>query len=100
VPEYLDGISANLRRAAADGRVAAREPVERVLDVLDGLERQPVTDWKLAAPAAAEHEGWSERDEAHFREAVMDAVAEDAIPAFRRFRDTLKDAVLPVARPS
>ena len=100
VPEYLDGISTNLRRAAADGRVAAREPVERVLDVLEGLERQPAAAWKLAAPAAAEHEGWSERDQAQFREALLDAVSEDAIPAFRRFRATLQDDILPVARPS
>jgi uncharacterized protein (DUF885 family) len=97
---HLDQMSSNLRRAAADGRVAAITPIERVLDVLGSLEALPAEDWKLAAPATAAHDGWSDVDRTRLRDDVLGAVRDVAIPAFRRYRETLEREILPVARPS
>jgi len=98
IGRHLDQMGANLREAAADGYVAVTKPVERVLDVLEHLEALPPEDWKLMAPAAEEHAEWSEADLQQFRKAVDGAVRDIAIPGFRRYRETLQRAVLPVAR--
>jgi uncharacterized protein (DUF885 family) len=97
---YLDQLSENLRRAKADGRVAVRNPVERVIDVLRGLEALPVEAWKLAAPASAAPKGWSGADLAAFRDDLLAAVRDVAMPAFRRYGETLEGEILPAARPS
>jgi len=96
---YVDVLIANLRRAAADGRVAVRAPVERTIDILRGLEVQPPDQWKLAAPAADDHADWSDADLARFREDLVDAVSEVAAPAFGRYRQVLEAEILPIARP-
>ena len=97
--ELIDDLRANLREAAADGLVSAAKPVERVIDVVDHLLSQPAERWKMAAPAEAPHDDWSERDLASFRAELLDAVREVAIPAFRRYRETLETNILPLARP-
>ncbi len=98
IGRYLDQMGANLRESAADGYVAVNKPVERVLDVLIHLEAMPPGEWKLAGPASAEHADWSEADLRRFREAIDGAVRDVAIPGFRRYRETLERAVLPLAR--
>jgi uncharacterized protein (DUF885 family) len=99
IGRYLDQLGASLRESAADGYVAVVKPVERVLDVLAHLEATPAEGWKLASPAAATHDDWSEGDVARFREELLEAVRNEAIPGFHRYRETLEQAVLPVARP-
>jgi uncharacterized protein (DUF885 family) len=98
VGAFVDATIDNLRRAVADGRVAARAPVERTLAELDALLAKPPTAWKMAAPAEAAHDDWPAGAAAAFREAVVDAVAEDVAPAFRRYRDALRRDILPAAR--
>jgi uncharacterized protein (DUF885 family) len=98
VGRYLDQARAGLREAAADGRVAVETPVRRQLGVLTNLEREPPEQWKLAAPASAEHEDWSESERQRFRVELLDAVREVAIPAFRRYRETLQRDIEPIAR--
>ena len=99
IGRYLDQMGANLRESAADGLVAVNKPVERVLDVLAHLDASPAEDWKLAGPASVEHPDWSEADLRRFREGLLDAVREVAIPGFRRYRETLERSRAP-ARPS
>src|SRR5262245_4473707 len=71
---YLDRLGASLREAAADGLVAVTNPVERTLDVLDRLEALPPEDWKLSGPANVEHDDWSDRDLARFRDDLVSTV--------------------------
>jgi uncharacterized protein (DUF885 family) len=99
IGRYFDAIRGNLREAAADGKVAVVKPVERVLDILGGLESLPANAWKLAAPASGDLPGWSEADRERFRTALLQAISEIAIPGFRRYRETLERDVLPIARP-
>ncbi|HTK45654.1 MAG TPA: DUF885 domain-containing protein [Patescibacteria group bacterium] len=98
VGRYLDQVRAGLREAAADGRVAVETPVQRQLEVLRNLEREPAEQWKLAAPATAAHEDWPESDRVRFRSELLEAVREVAVPAFRRYRETLERDVAPMAR--
>src|SRR5512143_2235928 len=99
VGAFVDATIDNLRRAVADGRVAARAPVDRTLAELDALLAKPPRTWKMAAPSDAAHDDWPEDAAAAFREAVVDAVTEDVAPAFRRYRDALEREILPAARP-
>jgi uncharacterized protein (DUF885 family) len=98
VGQHLDQYGANLREAAADGYVAVRKPVERLLDVLDHLDATPVEDWKLAAPAAADHPDWSGQDLQRFRGDLTEAVRDVAVPGFHRYGETLRRHILPIAR--
>ena len=98
VARYLDQIRAALREAAADGRVAVETPVQRQVEVLEHLDQTPPDEWKLAAPATAPHDDWPAADLAAFRTQLLEAVADVAIPAFRRYRETLERDIAPVAR--
>jgi uncharacterized protein (DUF885 family) len=95
---YLDEVIAGLRRSAGEGRIAVRNPVERVLDVLRGLEATPTDGWKLASPASVELDDWSPRDLAAFRDDLLEAVREVAVPGFRRYHEALEREILPAAR--
>ena len=99
IGKFFDDLRANLREAAADGAVAAAKPAERVLDILDHLLDEPPEGWKLAKPAEAAHDDWSEADLEAFRTGLLEAVREVAVPAFRRYRDTIARDVAPIARP-
>ena len=96
--DLLDQMGANAREAAADGRVAVVKPVERMLEILRGLEVLPAEDWKLAEPAGSIPEDWSAADRDRFRKDLIAAVRDGAAPGFRRYRETLERHILPAAR--
>jgi uncharacterized protein (DUF885 family) len=96
---YLDQVIADLRRALASGRVAVRTPVARTIDELRHLERLPAAEWKLASPAKAAHPAWTAAEREAFATDLLTAVEAVAIPAFRRYRETLEHEILPAARP-
>jgi uncharacterized protein (DUF885 family) len=98
IGRYLDQLGAELRESAADGRVAVETPVDKMLDQLDGLEAQPAEAWKLAGPARADHDDWRAADLDWFRANLLTTVAEVAVPAFRRYRETLQRDIRPLAR--
>jgi uncharacterized protein (DUF885 family) len=98
IGRYLDQVRAGLREAAADGRVAVETPVQRQIEVLRQLDDTPPEKWKLTAPGEVAHEDWSDRDLASFRADLFEAVRDVAIPAFRRFRETLERDITPLAR--
>jgi uncharacterized protein (DUF885 family) len=100
IGRYLDQMGAELRESAADGRVAVENPVDKMLNILDGLVDKAPDDWKLAGPARAEHEDWNAADLEWFRANLMTVVTDVAIPAFRRYQETLRRDIRPLARPS
>jgi len=95
---FLDQARDGLREAAADGRVAVATPVQRQIEVLQGLEHVAPADWKLAAPATEAHDDWSTAEVTAFQRDVLEAVTDVAIPAFRRYRETLERDIAPIAR--
>jgi uncharacterized protein (DUF885 family) len=96
----VDTHASNLRRSLADGRVAARAPVERTIDLLRTLLAAPDATWPLLKPAAAiaRLDGWSEGDRSRFRASLQDAVGAVIRPALERLQATLTDVILPAAR--
>jgi uncharacterized protein (DUF885 family) len=98
VGDYLDARTANLRRAAGQGRIATREAVSRVLRQLDELFDQPSSAWVMMQPARTPHPDWPEAERRALEEGVAGAVEQSIRPAFERYRTVLRDEVLPRAR--
>ena len=97
---YVDTHVATLERSLADGRVAARAPVERTIDILRTLLATPDADWPLLKPAAPVdgHEGWTDADRSRFRVSLDAVVGSVVRPALERLHATLVDTILPAAR--
>jgi uncharacterized protein (DUF885 family) len=91
----LDQASERYREGLAAGRTPARINVERSINQVDGylassLESDPFAN--LAGP-----EGWDGLEV--WRGQLTDIVRDDLRPAFARYRDALRDELLPAARP-
>ena len=95
---YLDQFVANLRRGLARGRVACESPVRKTLAELDALCAKPVADWPLMAPSRQDHADWQAGAVTAFGMQLEAALGDDVKPAFERFRDFLRNDVLPKAR--
>jgi uncharacterized protein (DUF885 family) len=96
---WLDAHVANVRDAAAAGRVSPSSPIRSVIEQLDDLLSRQDDDWPLLAPAQAERPGWSGTDRSRLADGLADAVRDGIRPAFERYRSLLAEDILPVARP-
>jgi uncharacterized protein (DUF885 family) len=94
----IDQDAANLRRGLAEGKVSTRAEVGRVVGQLDELLAKPDAEWPLRAPAVVPHPDWPEGDRAALASAVDAAIAQQIRPAFARYRDLLRNDILPRAR--
>jgi len=95
---WIDRHVADLRSAAADGIVAPRALVDRVVDELDHLLATPDAEWTLSAPASADRPDWSASERDRFASGVADAIRDAIRPAFERQRACLVDDLRPLAR--
>jgi uncharacterized protein (DUF885 family) len=91
----LDQATDRYREGLAAGRTPVRINVERSINQVDGylassLESDPFAN--LAGP-----EGWDGLDV--WRGQLTDIVRDDLRPAFARYRNALRDELLPAARP-
>lgn len=96
---YLDTHVSNMRNELGAGRVAVREPVERVVAQLESLLDQDDSEWALLNPIKVEHADWEESDRVAFHEGLRAAVRDIIRPAMARYLDLLRDEILPAARP-
>ena len=96
---YFDDHIANLRHGLANGRVACRSAVAKTIDQLDHMVTGPVDSLAVLSPARVEHRAWSAEQRDHFAADLRAAVADSLVPALTRYRDFLKQDVLPAARP-
>jgi len=96
----LDQRIANLRRGLAAGKTSARSEAERVARQLDELLAQPDEKWPLAAPSERVPAGaWANDAERRAFEADLRGVIGSSLrPALTRYRDLVRDEVLPRAR--
>ena len=97
---YLDDFLANLREGKRAGKFAVGEAVKRTLGQLDDLLATPVDEWPLLNPLEEPHVDWTEDERKSFRDGLRDAVKSIILPAFERYRDFLREEILPEARPS
>lgn len=94
----VDQHGANLRRGLAAGKVSTRDEVTRVLGQLDALLAQKDGEWALRAPAKKAHPEWPAAEQAAFVAGIDAAIAGSIRPAFARYRDVIRDQILPRAR--
>ncbi|HZA76624.1 MAG TPA: DUF885 domain-containing protein [Acidimicrobiales bacterium] len=91
----LDQAAARFREGLAAGRTPARINVERSINQVDGYLASPLESDPFANLRGPEDwdglEAW--------RGQLTDIVRDDLRPAFARYRDVLRDELLPVARP-
>jgi uncharacterized protein (DUF885 family) len=100
-PGLVDDTIANLRVGLAAGRVASAEKLRRAIEQLDHELAKPVDDWAMVAPRWAKPpspDPWPAGERARLARALHDLVAGQIHPALIRFRDFLRDGVLPHAR--
>jgi len=101
LPGYLDQDAQNLRRGLLAGKTGTADAVGRVLGELDRLLAQPAADWPLMKPAAQSGLGAGSPERAALeRDLAATIDAPDGLrAAFGRYRDFLRQQVLPRARP-
>jgi uncharacterized protein (DUF885 family) len=78
--------------------VAAKESVRRTVGQLDQELNKPSEAWAFMLPSKIEHKDWPAEELASFRTQVKQSVEERIRPAVARFRDVLRDEVLPRGR--
>ncbi len=98
MPGYIDAHIANLRTGLESGYRAPGVAVERTVAQLDGLIATPDSSLALLDPLRTRPVEWSASAWAVYREQMRDAVAGQVMPAFRRYRDFLRDVYLPRSR--
>lgn len=102
IPRAIDDMAANLRQGLARGKTASAESVRRAVALIDGQLAAPIERWALIAPARAVAEqpgqGMSDADRQRFAAEIEDLVASWIRPALERYRDLLRDEILPAAR--
>jgi uncharacterized protein (DUF885 family) len=91
----LDQAAERYREGLAAGRTPARINIERSINQVEGYLASPLESDPFASLAGPED--WDRLDS--WRGQLTDIVRDDLRPAFARYRDALRDELLPVARP-
>lgn len=94
----IDQATATLSGGLAEGRTANAESVRRTLTMMDAALAAPLEGWLIVVKAAEPHLGWSSEETAQHAAAVLEVARAELLPAVTRFRDLLREGVLPVAR--
>ena len=100
-PKLVDDTIANLRLGLASGRVASAEKIRRAVDQLDAELDKGVDAWAMTQPTWATVKGtdpWPEGARDRQFAALRDVVSGKLVPAFVRYRDFLRDELMPKAR--
>jgi len=94
----IDQKIANLRRALGAGKVATRDEVQRTLQQLDTMLAAPDAAWVLGGPATVAHSDWPRPAQDGFAADIDQAITTVLRPAFGRYRDVIRNEILPRAR--
>jgi len=99
--KLVDDTIANLRVGLKQKRVAAAEKVRRAIDQLDGELQKGADAWSMMQPSWATVKGadpWPEGVRDRQYAALREVVSDKLVPAIVRYRDFLRDEILPAAR--
>jgi len=99
VGRYFEVHVANLRKGIAEGKVAVRSCVEKVLDEVDEFLAKPVDQWAFLRPLAETHDDWTEDDRRRFSDSLKQSVSQSVHPGYSLYSKFLKTELLPNARP-
>ena len=96
---WLDSHGDRLRSRAAAGFVGVHAAIVKVIDQLESSLALADDELPLLAPLQAAHIDWTEDERDVFDHDLRSAVREVVRPALQRYLDTLRDDILPIARP-
>jgi uncharacterized protein (DUF885 family) len=99
--KLFDDSIANLGAGLASGRVASAERVRRAIEQADNELAKPLDGWAMMTPAWASVTGqdpWPEGERDRLYAQLRTVVSSQIVPAVVRYRDFLRDRVLPNAR--
>jgi len=95
----VDRTIANLRQGASAGWRPNQESTARVLEMVETQLDQPLAEWPMLQDALPDDTSeWSEAEVTRLRAAAEAAVGEQVRPALVRYRDLVRDELLPRAR--
>ena len=100
-PKLVEDTIANLRLGLNSKRVAAAEKVRRAIDQLDSELEKGADAWSMMQPTWATVKGtdpWPEGVRDREYAALREVVSTKLVPAIVRYRDFLRDEILPAAR--
>jgi uncharacterized protein (DUF885 family) len=102
IPRAIDDMAANLRQGLSRGKIASAESVRRTLALIEGQLAAPTADWAMLVPARAVAEqrgqGMTDEHRQRFATELETLVTEWIRPALERYRDVLRDEIMPKAR--
>lgn len=98
VATVVDQAIASLRSGSEDGLVASRATLERLLALVERQLSEPVASWAMLQPAVTVASTWPKADAERFASGLHAAVNDSVRPAFVRYRDFLRDVLLPKGR--
>jgi uncharacterized protein (DUF885 family) len=98
--QVFDDTIANLELGLAARRVSSVEKVRRAVEQLDAELDKSVDGWAMAAPAwaSASPDPWPAGTREQLFADLRDTVVTQIVPAVVRYRDFLRERVLPAAR--
>ena len=97
---WLDEHSDRLRSSAAAGRTGVHSAIAKVIDQLESSLALADDDLPLLAPLQADHADWAADERAAFEGDLRAAVRDIVRPAMQRYLVTLREDILPIARPT
>lgn len=98
IPTLIDQSLASLQAGAAAGRFADRQTLERLVALVDRQLAEPLDTWAMLGPAREPPKGWPAAARAAFAKDLHAAVADDVVPAYRRYRTFVSEKLVPHAR--
>lgn len=99
IASNVDSSLENLRSGLAIGLVANAESLKRLVSMLDGQLGKPTSEWSMLDPLKTVDElAWSSGFKADFADQMTSLVEEKVRPAIVRYRDAVKNELLPKAR--
>lgn len=98
--KLVDDTIANLTIGLESGRVSSVEKIKRAVVQLDAELDKPVDGWAMATPkwASADPDPWPEGVRDQLNAQLRDIVSKQIVPAVVRYRDFLRNRLLPKAR--
>ncbi len=96
---FLQQQIVNARAALAEGRVAVRPGVEKVIEEVKDQVMKPDSEWSLLRPLATAHADWTEDERRDFSDGLTRAVMDSVRPAYVALGDFLESELLPASRP-
>ncbi|PYV72403.1 MAG: DUF885 domain-containing protein, partial [Acidobacteria bacterium] len=90
IPHVLDQVTANMRQGMANHLMPARFLLEKVAPEVDDIAKQPGENSPFAKPLKQFPSGIPDADQKLLRDAILSAITDQVIPAYRKFGEFVR----------